>query len=247
VNGRSRNKAEEQLQPVLRMMRTENWLIGIGVGAILVAGTAAPVLNAGDPARTVAEIVIALAICTLVVAVVGFIVMNVREDRAIDRLPFADVSALMDKHKWVEAIGKLEIAQASADPASSVQAWNLLGQCYAATGRNAESEAMIRRSIEATGDSNERLGEQLACLGVVVRRQGRTEEAEGLMGRALDILRNRDPEGTVFVLRNIAYLHWVKGEQDQAREVYDNLPEHDPDQLSFLTQVLEPFVEPGLP
>jgi tetratricopeptide (TPR) repeat protein len=228
-------------------MGTENWFIGIGVAAVLVAGTAAPVLNAGDPARTVAEVVIALAICALVVAVVGFIVMNVREGRAIDRLPFADVSALMDKHEWVEAIGKLEIAQLSADQSNSVVVWNLLGHCYAATGRNAESEAMIRRSIDATGDSNESLGEQLACLGVVVRRQGRTEEAEELMARALDIFRHRDPEGTVFVLRNIAYLYWVKGEQDHAREIYDNLPVHDPDQLTFLTQILEPFVEPGLP
>jgi tetratricopeptide (TPR) repeat protein len=248
VDTGSGSNPDEQLQPVLRLMRAENWFIGVGVAAILVAGTAAFVLNSGDPARTVAEAVIALALCALVVAVVGFIVTNVREEHAFDRaLPFGDVSALMDKHKWIEAIGKLEVAQASADPSSSVQAWNLLGQCYAATGRNAESEAMIRRSIEATGDSNETLGEQLACLGVVVRRQGRTEEAEELMGRALDILRNRDPEGTVFALRNIAYLYWVKGEQDQAWEIYDNLPEHDPDQLSFLTQVLEPFVEPGLP
>jgi tetratricopeptide (TPR) repeat protein len=242
-----RSKPDEEFQPVLRLMRAENWFIGIAVAAIIVAGTAAPVLNSGDPARTVAEVVIALAICALAVAVVGFIVMNVRGDRAIDRLPFADVSALMDKHQWVEAIGKLEIAQASANQSDSVEAWNLLGQCYAATGRNAESEAMIRRSIEATGDSNESLGEQLACLGVVVRRQGRTEEAEELMDRALDILRNRDPEGTVFLLRNIAYLHWVKGEHDRAMEIYDNLPEHDRDQLAFLTQVLEPFVEPGLP
>jgi tetratricopeptide (TPR) repeat protein len=248
VKAGSRSNPDEHLQPVLRLMRAENWFIGIGVAAILVAGTAAPVLNGGDPARTVAEVVIALAVCALVVAVVGFIVTNVREERAFDRaLPFGDVSALMDKHKWTEAIGKLEVAQASADPSSSVQAWNMLGQCYAATGRNAESEAMIRRSIDVAGDSNETLGEQLACLGVVVRRQGRIEEAEELMARALDIFRNRDPEGTVFVLRNMAYLHWVKGEHDQAREIYDNLPMHDPDQLTFLTQVLEPFVEPGLP
>lgn len=224
-------------------MRAEDWFIGIGVAAVLVAGTAAPVLSAGDPARAVAEVVIAVALCALVVAVVGFIVMNVREDRAV---PFADVSALMDKHNWAQAIGKLEIAQASADQTKSVEVWNLLGQCYAATGRNAESEAVIRRSIEATGDSKETLGEQLACLGVVVRRQGRSEEAEELMGHALDIFRNRDPEGTVFVLRSMAYLYWVKGEQARAREIYDNLPEHDPDQLTFLTQILEPFVEPDL-
>jgi tetratricopeptide (TPR) repeat protein len=224
-------------------MRVESWFIGVGVAAILAAGTAAAVLNAGEPARTIAEAGVALALFALAVAVVGFIITNVREDRAMDRaLPFADVSALMDKHKWEEAIEKLE-----ADPSSSVEAWNLLAQCYAATGRNAESETMIHRSIAATGDSNETLGEQLACLGVVVRRQDRTEEAEELMARALDIFRNRDPEGTVFVLRNIAYLYWLKGEQDRALEIYDNLPAYDPDQLEFLTRVLAPFVEPDLP
>lgn len=244
----SRSEPDAELKPVLSLMRAENWFIGIGVVAVIVAGTAAFVaVNARDPARTVAESVIAVGLVALVVAVVGVIVMNVREDRALDRLEFGDVSELMDKHKWEEAIGKLEIAQASADPSSSVRVWNLLAQCYAATGRNAESEAMIRRSIDSTGDSDEGMGEQLACLGVVVRRQGRTEEAEELMARALDLLRNCDPEGTVFVLRNIAYLCWVKGDQDEARDIYDRLPECDPDQLEFLTQVLEPFVEPSLP
>jgi tetratricopeptide (TPR) repeat protein len=248
VNDGSRSEPDEDLQPVLSLMRSESWFIGVGVVAIFVACAAAFVaVNAGDPARTVAEAVIALALCVLVVAVVGVIVTNVREDRALDRLEFGDVSELMDKHRWEEAIGKLEIAQTSADRSSVVRVWNLLAQCYAATGRNAESEAMIRRSIEATGDSDEGMGEQLACLGVVVRRQGRTEEAEEIMARALDLLRKRDPEGTVFALRNIAYLYWVKGEQDEAREIYDRLPEYDPDQLEFLTQVLEPFVEPSLP
>ena len=248
VSTGSRSEPDEEFQPVLRLMTVENWFIGIGVVAIVVGGAAVFVaINARDPARTAAEAVIAVALCALVVAVVGVFVMNVREDRAIDRLPLVDVSELMDKHRWVEAIEKLEVAQASADPSTSVQAWNMLAQCYAATGRNAESEAMIRRSIDAIGDSDDGLGEQLGCLGVVVRRQGRTEEAEELMTRALDTLRNRDPEATVFVLRNLAYLFWANGEQDRAREIYDRLPHYDPDQLKFLSDVLEAFVEPGLP
>jgi tetratricopeptide (TPR) repeat protein len=249
VNAGSRSEPDDKLQPFLRLERAEGWFAGTGVAAILVGGTAATVaLNSVDPARTIAELVIVLAFCVLVFAVVGYIVTNVREGRALERaVPFADVSALMDKHRWDEAIVKLEVAQGSANPSNSVEAWNLLGQCYAATGRNAESEAMIRRSMDGAGDSNETLGEHLACLGVVVRRQGRIDEAEELMTRALDILRNRDPEATVFVLRNIAYLYWVKGDQGEAREIYNRLPVYDPDQLKFLTQVLEPFVEPGLP
>ena len=248
MNTGSQSDEDEQFEPVLRLMRSENWFWVVGGVAILAVVTAAFVADhSRNPARTFAEAVIGVGLFALVVAGVGVVVMNVREDRAIDRVPFVDVSELMDKHKWEEAIAKLEVAQASADPSTLLQAWNLLAQCYAATGRNAESEAMIRRSIKAAGDSDDGMGEQLGCLGVVVRRQGRTEEAEELMTRALDLLRNRDPEATVFVLRNLAYLYWVKGEQAKARDIYDRLPGYDHAQLKFLTQILEPFVEPGLP
>ena len=238
---------DDQERGFLRVLRIENWFIGVGVAAVFVGLTAALVLQAGEPAHTVAMIVVAASAVAFVVAVAGYVAANVGEDRAFKRLvPFADVSALMDKHRWDEAIAKLESAQTTQDRRTAVQAWNLLADCYAATGRNPESEVLIRRSIEATGDANENLGTQLACLGVVVRRQGRIQEAEDLMARALDQLRGRDPEATVFVLRNIAYLLWTNGQQDRAWQILDDLPEHDPDQLAFLTQVLEPFAEPTI-
>jgi tetratricopeptide (TPR) repeat protein len=106
---------------------------------------------------------------------------------------------------------------------------------------------MIRRSIDARGESNENLGEQLTCLGTVVRRQGRTEEAEEIYARALALLRKLDPVATVFALRNVAYLYWLGGHHDRAVQIYDEMPECDTDQLGFLTDVLKPFAEPPLP
>jgi Tfp pilus assembly protein PilF len=108
------------------------------------------------------------------------------------------VVGLMDKKRWDQAIAKLEVVIASADPEIADTAGNLLADVFAATGRNAEAEAMLRRSIEYRGADNGGLGDQLACLGVVVRRQGRIAEAEEIMSRALDVARKGDPALTVF-------------------------------------------------
>src|SRR5438094_574375 len=104
---------------------------------------------------------------------------------------------LLEKARWGDAIAKLEVLQTSIDSDISDQAWNFLAHAYAAIGRDADSEAMIRRSMERRGQTNDGLGEQLVGLAVVVRRQGRLEEAEGLHAQALDLLRNREPEMTV--------------------------------------------------
>jgi tetratricopeptide (TPR) repeat protein len=108
------------------------------------------------------------------------------------------VVGLMDKKRWDQAIAKLEVVIASADPEIADTAGNLLADVFAATGRNAEAEAMLRRSIEYRGADNGGLGDQLACLGVVFRRQGRIAEAEEIMSRALDVARKGDPALTVF-------------------------------------------------
>ncbi|HKV88697.1 MAG TPA: tetratricopeptide repeat protein [Candidatus Dormibacteraeota bacterium] len=225
----------------------ENWLLGVGVSALVVAGASLFLLSARDPARTVGLAILAIAGATVVICAVGWILIEVKEGRVVNRIGDADVIALMDKQRWDEAIAKLEIRQASQDEATRDQAWNRLAQCYAATGRNAEAEAMIRRSIDARGESNENLGEQLSCLGAVVRRQGRSKEAEEIYGRALDLLRSRDPEATVFALRNVAYLNWLEGKKEMALHIYDQMPECDIDQLEFLIELLEPLSEPPLP
>lgn len=241
---RDRKSPEDR---ILGLMRIDSWFLGVGLGAVIVGSASLLLLNARGPARGVGVAIVVTSAAVAAVCAVGWAVMNVKEDRAIDRLGDADVIALMDKERWDEAIARLEVQQSSPDQGARIQAWNLLAQCYAATGRNAESEAMIRRSIDARGDSNEDLGEQLVCLGAVVRRQGRTEQAEEIYTRALDLLRNSDPEGTVLALRNVAYLYWSAGNRDKALEIDDRMPTCDTEQLDLLMSVLKPFVEPALP
>lgn len=242
-----RNDSESPWDRVLGLMRIEDWFLGVGFAAVIVACFSLLLLDARGPARSVGQGILAVAIAVIVVCAIGWIVINLKEDRAVKSVGHTDVIALMDKQRWDDAIPKLEVLQASPDDETRIEAWSLLAQCYAATGRNADSEAMIRRSIDARGESNENLGQQLTCLGAVVRRQGRTDEAEEIYARALDILRKRDAEATVFTLRNVAYLYWFAGQRDRALQIYDEMPECDTDQLAFLTNVLKPFAEPPLP
>lgn len=154
---------------------------------------------------------------------------------------------LLDKERWPEATAKLEVLQTSADPEVRDKALNFLADAYAATGRNADSEAMLRRSIEQRGERNEGLGPQLAVLAPLVRRQGRIEEAEEIYARALDRLRDDEPEIRVMTLRNIAYLYWTTGRIDRAREIYDRMPDYDEQHLAELIETMKPYVEPPLP
>jgi Flp pilus assembly protein TadD len=103
-------------------------------------------------------------------------------------------------------------------------ALNYLAHGYAATGRNADAEAMLRGSIEGRGAANEGLGSQLAVLAPVVRRQGRVEEAEQLYLQALEGQKPDGPEIKVITMRNLAYLYWSTCRQDGAREIYAHLP-----------------------
>jgi tetratricopeptide (TPR) repeat protein len=153
----------------------------------------------------------------------------------------------MDKKRWDQATAKLEVLMASPDPEVGDEAGNFMAHVQAATGSNALSEALLRRSIDYRGADNGGLGDQLACLGVVVRRQGRVEEAEEIMARALDVARKGDPALTAFILHNLAYLYWSNGEQERAREIYDQMPECDSDQLDFVIELNKQFHEPALP
>jgi tetratricopeptide (TPR) repeat protein len=160
---------------------------------------------------------------------------------------FLSVVGLMGKKRWDQAIARLDPLIASADPEVADKASNFLADVYAATGRNSESEEMLRRSLEYRGADNGALGDQLACLGVVVRRQGRIDEAEEIMSHALDVAHKDDPELTAFILHNLAYLYWSKGEQERAREMYDRMPECDGDQLDFVIELNKSFHEPAVP
>jgi len=160
---------------------------------------------------------------------------------------FMSVIGLMEKKRWDRATARLEVLTASGDPEVADKANNLMADVYAATGRNAESEMTLRRSIEYRGADNGALGNQLACLCVVVGRQGRFKEADEIMRRALDAARSDLPALTVFILRNAAYMHWANGEPDHAREIYSQIPSYKKDDLEFVIEMNKYYLEPAVP
>jgi len=168
--------------------------------------------------------------------------LNKAEQKELERS-----SELSDKGKHAEAISRLEILETSADREVHDMALNYLADAYAATGRNADAEAMLRRSIGERGGTNEGLGSQLAALAVVVRRQGRDEEAEELYLRALDEQRPDGPEIKAITSRNMAYLYWTTGRRELALELLDRVPECNEGFLDFLTGVMKPYIEPEIP
>ncbi len=141
---------------------------------------------------------------------------------------FMSVIGLMEKKRWDRATARLEVLTASGDPEVADKANNLMADVYAATGRNAESEMTLRRSIEYRGADNGALGNQLACLCVVVGRQGRFKEADEIMRRALDAARS-------------------DGEPDHAREIYSQIPSYKKDDLEFVIEMNKYYLEPAVP
>lgn len=154
---------------------------------------------------------------------------------------------MSNRGRWNEAIAKLEVLQTSVDREVHDLALNYLADAYAASGRNADAEAMLRRSIGERGPSNEGLGSQLAALAPVVRRQGRAEEAEEIYLRALEVQGPDGPEIKVITMRNLAYLYWSTGREEEAREMVARLPGRDVGFLEFLTSVMKPYIEPEIP
>jgi Flp pilus assembly protein TadD len=154
---------------------------------------------------------------------------------------------LSEKGRFEEAIARLEVLQTSADPEVHDLAVNFLADAYAATGRPADAESMLRRSMNERPDPNDGLGSQLVALAAMVRRQGRNDEAEELYLRAIDVQRGDDPAITVITMRNLAYLYWVTGRQDKARETIAHLPECDEQFLADLSGTMTPYLEPGTP
>ena len=160
---------------------------------------------------------------------------------------FMSAIGLMEKKRWDQATARLEGLMASADPEVADKANNFMADVYAATGRNAESEITLRRSIDYRGADNGALGNQLACLCVVVGRQGRIKEADEIMLRALDAARTDLPALTVFILHNAAYVHWANGNPDRAREIYSQIPTYKKDDLEFVIEMNKYYLEPDVP
>jgi tetratricopeptide (TPR) repeat protein len=168
--------------------------------------------------------------------------MNKSDQKELDQ-----VEKLSSKGRWDDAIARLEVLRTSSDAEVHDLALNYLADAYAATGRNADAEAMLRQSMGERGASNQGLGWQLAVLAPVVRRQGRNEEAEELYQRALGAFRPDDVELKAITMRNLAYLYWSTGRLDQARQVIDSVPDLDEGFEEFLRGTMKPYIEPEIP
>jgi len=156
-------------------------------------------------------------------------------------------SELLDKGRHEEAIAKLEILQTSSDPEIHDLSLNYLADAYEGMGRHAEAESMLRRSMDERGPANPGLGDQLAVLAPVVRRQGRNDEAEEIYHRALDAVKPDAPELKAITLRNLAYLYWTTGREGEAHEILGRLPECDEGFLEFMQGLLKSYIEPETP
>jgi len=168
--------------------------------------------------------------------------MNKGDEKELEK-----AADLAEKGRYDDAIAKLEVLQTSADREVHDLALNYLADAYTATGRNAEAESMLRRSMQERGDANEGLGWQLAILAPVVRRQGRLDEAERIYQQALDNLGPDEPELKLITMRNLAYVYWSTGRQERAREMYAEQPEDDEGFRDFLKGVMKPYIEPEIP
>lgn len=163
-----------------------------------------------------------------------------------ERRELEKASELSEKGRLDDATAKYEVLVASADAEIHDQALNGLADAYAAAGRNAEAESMLRRSIDERGPSNEGIGTQLCVLATVVRRQSRNDEAEDLYIRALEAQQPDGPEIKVITMRNLAYLYWSTGQTEKARETLARVPECDEGFLRFLAGVLTVYIEPEI-
>jgi tetratricopeptide (TPR) repeat protein len=164
-----------------------------------------------------------------------------------ERKELEAVEKLTEKERWDEAIAKLEVLRASADPEVHDLALNYIADAYESTGRHADAESALRQSIDERGADNEGLASQLAVLAPVVRRQGRNEEAEFLYQRALEAMKPDEPELKSIAMRNLAYLYWSTGREDAARRLYADMPEGDDGFLGFLSGLMKPYIEPEIP
>jgi len=164
-----------------------------------------------------------------------------------ERKELEKAEKLTEEGKLEEAISALEILQTSADAEIRDLALNYLADAFAAAGRNADAESTLRRSIEERGAENEGLAWQLAVLAPVVRRQGRSDEAEQLYMRALDGMQPDEVALKAITMRNLAYLYWSTGQADKARAVRDSIHKRDPRYEEFLNGVMKPYIEPEIP
>lgn len=153
----------------------------------------------------------------------------------------ASAGELVDAGADTEAAEILHELEASPDAEVADQARSLLADIDVREGKLAEAEVKLRRSLDYRAGLGEETGALYLCLGVVLRRQGKTDEAELAYSTALDQLREQEPEWTVFTLRNVEALYRSLGREEEADQIEDRLPPFEPGYYEALVQALATY------
>ena len=135
-----------------------------------------------------------------------------------------------------EKIGRLDLLEADLrtileQEPDHAQALNALGYTLAdATERHAEAYELIKKALELRPSDFYILD----SMGWVLYRLGRLDEAVDYLRKALDI--RQDPE----IAAHLGEVLWVRGEREQAKEVWESALQHTPED-SRLLDVIERF------
>lgn len=142
----------------------------------------------------------------------------------------SDIELLYSRAMLAEKMDKLELLERDLraileqDP-DHAQALNALGYTLAdRTDRLQEAHDLIKRALEASPNDFYILD----SMGWVLYRMGRLEEAEKYLRKALE--KRQDPE----VAAHLGEVLWVKGERDEAREVWETALQATPDDERLL-------------
>jgi tetratricopeptide (TPR) repeat protein len=148
---------------------------------------------------------------------------------------------LIEAGTYPEATAILRELETSPDRKVADQALNLMADIDTREGNLAEAEIKLRRSIDYHIGLGDETGGFYACLGVVLRRQGKTDEAELAYSTALDQMRELEPEWTVFTLRNVEALYRSLGREEEADQIEGRLPLFEPDYFEALVHALATY------
>jgi tetratricopeptide (TPR) repeat protein len=148
---------------------------------------------------------------------------------------------LVEAGTYPEALAILHELEASPDIEVADQALNLMADIDVREGNLAEAEVKLRRTIDYHAGLGDETGGYYACLGVVLRRQGKMDEAELAYSTALDQMRELEPEWTVFTLRNVEALYRSLGREEEADQIEGRLPLFEPDYYEALVNALATY------
>lgn len=158
-------------------------------------------------------------------------------DHALEEMP-GDITLLYARSLVAERLDRLDLAEQDLKAilerdASHVDALNALGYTLAdRTDRYQEAYGYIKRALELRSNDNAILD----SMGWVLYRLGKYQEAIKMLRQSLEI--KLDPE----VAAHLGEVLWVVGEQEDAREVWQQALDISPGDKRLLT-IMERFIK----